>query len=165
MFVTKGSINNIPALVRIMSWRRPGNKPLSEPMMVSLLTQICDTRPRWASIHLASMSFNCHSLRSCAFPFMKSSYHDAFNILFKTNYIRNHQWNKNMIHTLGKYFTTHSSIEQWIDDSMNINHNAMIEQVSARYWFYKCLWSNSNVHFALIYALIRYIYCTNVTQS
>ena len=25
-------INNIPALVLIMAWRRPGEKPLSEPM-------------------------------------------------------------------------------------------------------------------------------------
>ena len=27
-------INNIPALVQIMAWRRPGDKPLSEPMTV-----------------------------------------------------------------------------------------------------------------------------------
>ena len=33
-FVPKGPINNIPALVQIMAWRRPGDKPLSEPMMV-----------------------------------------------------------------------------------------------------------------------------------
>ena len=33
-FVPKGRINNIPALVQIMAWRRPGNKPLFEPMMV-----------------------------------------------------------------------------------------------------------------------------------
>ena len=37
----------IPALVQIMAWRRPGDKPLSEPMMVSLLTHICVTRPQW----------------------------------------------------------------------------------------------------------------------
>ena len=29
-----------------MAWRRPGDKPLPEPMMVSLLTQICVTRPQ-----------------------------------------------------------------------------------------------------------------------
>ena len=46
-FVPKGPINNIPALVRIMAWRRPGDKPLSEPMMVSLLTHICVTQPQW----------------------------------------------------------------------------------------------------------------------
>ena len=46
-FVPKDPINSIPALVQIMAWRRPGDKPLSEPMMVSLLTHICVTRPQW----------------------------------------------------------------------------------------------------------------------
>ena len=46
-FVPKGPINNIPALVRIMAWRRPGDKPLSEPMIVRLPTHICVTRPQW----------------------------------------------------------------------------------------------------------------------
>ena len=32
-FVHKGPINNIPALVQIMAWRRSGDKPLSEPMV------------------------------------------------------------------------------------------------------------------------------------
>ena len=31
-------INNIPTLVKIMAWCRPGNKPLSEPTIVKLLT-------------------------------------------------------------------------------------------------------------------------------
>ena len=39
-FVLKGPINNIPALVQIMAWRRPGGKPLYEPIMISLLTHI-----------------------------------------------------------------------------------------------------------------------------
>ena len=46
-FVPKGPINNIPAMVQIMAWRRPGNKPLSEPMVVSLPTHICIARPQW----------------------------------------------------------------------------------------------------------------------
>ena len=46
-FVPKGPINNIPALVQIMAWRRPGDKPLSEPLLVCLLTHICVTRPQW----------------------------------------------------------------------------------------------------------------------
>ena len=48
-FVTKGSINNIKAMVQIMAWRRPGDKPLSEPMIVSLPMHICITRPQWAN--------------------------------------------------------------------------------------------------------------------
>ena len=33
-----------------MAWRRPGNKPLSELMMVSLLMHICVTQPQWVNI-------------------------------------------------------------------------------------------------------------------
>ena len=46
-FIPKGSMNKLPALVQIMAWRRTGDKPLSEPMMVSLLTHICVTRLQW----------------------------------------------------------------------------------------------------------------------
>ena len=45
--VPKGPINNIPAQIPIIAWRRPGDKPLSEPMMVSSLTYICVTRAHW----------------------------------------------------------------------------------------------------------------------
>ena len=48
-FVSKGPINNIPALVQIMAWGWPGNKPMSEPMMVSLLMHICITLPQWVN--------------------------------------------------------------------------------------------------------------------
>ena len=44
-FVPKQPINNISALVEIMAWRRPGDKPLSEPMMVRLSMHICVTWP------------------------------------------------------------------------------------------------------------------------
>ena len=40
-FIPKGPFNNNPALVQIMAWRRSGDKPLFEPIMVSLLTHIC----------------------------------------------------------------------------------------------------------------------------
>ena len=51
-FVPKGPINNIPSLVQIMAWRRPGDKLLSEPMMVCLPTHICVTRPQWVNIFI-----------------------------------------------------------------------------------------------------------------
>ena len=49
-FVPMVPINNIAALVQIMAWRRPGDKPLSEPMMVCFLTHICVTRPQWVKV-------------------------------------------------------------------------------------------------------------------
>ena len=65
-FVPKGPINNIPALVQIMAWRRPGDKPLSEPMLVSLLTYICCTRPQWVNTNYACAP-NMHIHRKYVF--------------------------------------------------------------------------------------------------
>ena len=48
--VPEGQINNIPALVQVMAWRWPDDKPLSEPMMVSLMTHICVNRRQWVNM-------------------------------------------------------------------------------------------------------------------
>ena len=48
-FVPEGPINNIPVLVQMMAWRRPGDKPLSEQMLVSLLMHKCVTQPQWVN--------------------------------------------------------------------------------------------------------------------
>ena len=45
----KVPINNIAALVQIMAWRRLGDKPLSEPMLINLPTHTCVTRPQWVN--------------------------------------------------------------------------------------------------------------------
>ena len=44
-----------------MAWRRSGDKPLSEPMMVSSLTHICVTRPQWVNVE-----FTAHNRKKCA---------------------------------------------------------------------------------------------------
>ena len=44
-FVPKGPINNIPALVQIIAWRRTGDKPLPELMV----TQFTDAYSYWDS--------------------------------------------------------------------------------------------------------------------
>ena len=46
-FVPKVAVNNIPALVQMLAWCYPGDKPLSEPMMVSLPTHICVAWLQW----------------------------------------------------------------------------------------------------------------------
>ena len=65
-FVPKGPINNIPALVQIMTWRRPGNEPLSGPVMVSFIC-ICVTWPQWVnSIRIQPLYYNAsHSHVKC----------------------------------------------------------------------------------------------------
>ena len=46
-FVLKAQIYNTLALIQIMAWRRPGDKPLSEQMMVWLPKHMSVTRPQW----------------------------------------------------------------------------------------------------------------------
>ena len=109
-FVPKGPINNIPALVQIMAWRRSGDKPLSEPMMVSLPTHICVTRPQWVKIQLFCVprcgqlcQFNCNALfvKVCRpihifciqhffLPNARYAPMDAANaeVIYRTNYMK-----------------------------------------------------------------------------
>ena len=47
-FAPKGLIDNKPALVQLRAWRRPGNKPLPQPMLPDSMTHMCGTRRRWA---------------------------------------------------------------------------------------------------------------------
>ena len=35
-----------------MAWRRPGNKPLSEPITLRLATRICATQPQWFNVSI-----------------------------------------------------------------------------------------------------------------
>ena len=58
-----GPINDISALVQIMAWRRPGDKPLSEPMVVNLLTHICVTQPQW--VNAPEIPQSCSKLLIC----------------------------------------------------------------------------------------------------
>ena len=56
IFVPRGPINKISALVQIMAWRRPGDKPLSEPMLVFVPTHLCVTWPQWVNTLGAKLS-------------------------------------------------------------------------------------------------------------
>ena len=60
-FVPKGPNNNILALFRIMAWHQLGDKPLSEPVVVSLLTHICVTRPQWVKLNQVCVIYAYHN--------------------------------------------------------------------------------------------------------
>ena len=60
-FVPNGPINNIRALVQIMTRRRPGNKPVSEHMMISLPMYICVSRPQWLKYVSGKDILDCNS--------------------------------------------------------------------------------------------------------
>ena len=68
-FIAKGPINKLPALVQIMAWRRPGDKPLFEAMMVRFLTHICVAQPQWDNSALKTrVWFACQISNFCALP-------------------------------------------------------------------------------------------------
>ena len=63
-FVSQGPINNVPALVQMMDWRWPGDKPLSESTMVRLPKHICISQPQWVDVwrpfyHSLTRSISC----------------------------------------------------------------------------------------------------------
>ena len=96
MFVPKAPINNIPSLVQIMAWRQSGDKPLSEPMMVSLLTHICIPRPQWVKYFLQNTKY-FHLQPPLQNPAVAISYYTPFNIHFSWSpkvYISVHAWSR-----------------------------------------------------------------------
>ena len=101
-FVPKGPINNIPALVQIMAWCRPGNKPLSEPMMVRLPTHICIAWPQWVKIYKHLWYIYIMWITKPSTP-NEYDYSDDKSILVEvtawcyqaTSYYHSHRWNLN----------------------------------------------------------------------
>ena len=72
-YVRKGPIDNNSALVQIMAWRRSGDNPLSEPMMISLPTHICVTRPHWVNDWTENLPCHIENFL-CRFGFYFSSW-------------------------------------------------------------------------------------------
>ena len=63
MFVPKSATNDFLALAQKMAWRLPGDKPSSEPMMLSLLTHLCTTRPQWVKGYVNPST--CFAVDAC----------------------------------------------------------------------------------------------------
>ena len=108
-FVPKGTINNIPALVQIMAWRHPGDKPLSEPMMVSLPTHIYVTQPQRVTRLLA-----IPKKRTVVLPI-----HFIMRI-----------YNKNLITSLKKKMNMHTHTVN--DKSVNKQKHAKVQEKSRK---------------------------------
>ena len=86
-FVLRGPINNIPTLVQVMAWHPPGDKPLSEPMMVRLPMHICVIRSRWVKTDSTRVN-------GCEYTIVTAVYTNAF-------YVKNHNSIQNSVTCLG----------------------------------------------------------------
>ena len=75
--VPMAQINNTPVLVQIMAWCRTGDKPLSELMMVNLLTHTCVTRPQCVDLILYKLSryfLNVQAITFHSLHYLKHSF-------------------------------------------------------------------------------------------
>ena len=78
--------NSIPALVHIMAWWLTGDKPVSEPMPVCLLTHICITRHEWVKRNSSRVRSPRQCLLfHCCHSFSKLSKHSSY--LLNTTYL------------------------------------------------------------------------------
>ena len=85
----KGSVDTIPALVQIMAWRRwPGDKPLSQLMLVTLLTDICVIGPQWVKSY--SVWYYSRLLGKLSL-FLFVIFHWFLNDTYKLHYILQHK--------------------------------------------------------------------------
>ena len=83
--VPKGSITNNPALVLIMAWRRPGDKPLYEPMLVRSLTHLCVTQPQWVNKRVSDLHWGDIWRRFCLWPRGKSNGRCCYDVMSVVN--------------------------------------------------------------------------------
>ena len=110
-FIPKGSIDNIPALVHKMAWCRPGDKPLSEPMMVSLRMCICITWLQW--------------VKYCAIDSLSWLWHHE--VIYKTPI---HRWIHFFRVKLMTYF--YLSLSHWIDGLVQKRRNSIANALELR---------------------------------
>ena len=110
-FFPKDPINNNPALVQIMAWRRPGDKPLSKPMMVNLLAHLCVTRPQWVIRAMRQSSWCCDTLLS---PSLGALHIQREHLKFKHTYLmdwKSRLWKGSIfeerLHVMGKSLRWH----------------------------------------------------------
>ena len=135
----KGSINNIPDLVQIMAWRLSGDKPLSEPMMVSLRLHI------YASLGLNELRhqhlqnwLNAYAWRECSLfnhyttafwiIFFKMQFY--FPMLFTANdiflYMKLVQCNEYLVSTVGN--------DYWWSGALTPHLNPHTIKMASLYW-------------------------------
>ena len=134
-----GPINNIPALVQIMAWRQLGDKPLSEPMMVLLLTHICVTRPQWVKCLNA---YKPHLRTTQRWPQMVNSVQisgGGNQLTYPCVLVALMQRYNSLTYdkTLWKFFTTHYKLQitrfqmtKFVWNAFNINPKRIICQIA-----------------------------------
>ena len=80
-FISKGPINNMSALVQIMTWCCASDKPLPEAMMISLLMHICITQPQWDNMAITILCSSSSISWLLHYRLLNSDKHEYINTL------------------------------------------------------------------------------------
>ena len=132
-FVPRGPINNILALVQIMAWRRPGDKPLSEPMLVFVPTHICDTRSQWVNLNFGNLIIwhlcgNFDSRHQGVSPCL-----DYWNVLmFVASLTSRYLWKRRVLRYNQYLFITGSC--SFFHDRLMVLKSCVVWQLTLRIW-------------------------------
>ena len=96
---SKVRINNIPALVQIMAWRQPGDKPLSEPTIIYWgiytlqrkchLDKICQ---KWQLPRLPMINFIYMTIFPSIFPSSNTGDRQSRRLFHSVEFIRHTWW-------------------------------------------------------------------------
>ena len=152
-FVPKGPIHTIPALVQIMAWRRPDDKPLFEPMLFFFIpTHICVTRPQWVNRYLhASPGLNVRKQKKTP---QKNP--QIITCLFSVGNLSGHRALLSIVRLISII-----SVNGYIHASPALNVWKQQNDVSRKSWSHHCLFSVKNLsdHGALSANLTNHHYC------
>ena len=128
IFVPSGPIKDIPALVQIMAWCRPGHKPLFEPMTFNLLMHMCVTRPQWVlkgphvvpKRHGFRNTLKVRSLLKSLLPIVL----EHFRVVHRTTMVKSMRQTQWFVDTawyhitshIGEVWFHHSKVPPWASD-------------------------------------------------
>ena len=90
-----------------MAWRQIGDKPLSEPMMVNLLTHICVTRPQWVKKRTHKYIKGLSSTHDTGHPRKLRAQFALCLVLFLFYLIHILLYNQNISNTIKQYNSCH----------------------------------------------------------
>ena len=105
--VPKCLISNIPAFIQIMAWRRPGDNPLSETIMVSFYMHICVTRPHWVNLSLSLIPCSGTQVFVCYFFFINTFQNIELGLVIGTSHKNKMYILPGLVQSIGTAYKMH----------------------------------------------------------
>ena len=145
-----------------MAWRRPGDKPLSEPMMVRLPTHICVARPQWVNMRFRRR----HTFRDDSWTITRVILHCQYFCLLKArssaamtcSYLSRNIPHTGRLHTYHQpHFSTKVLVCSAVSKIRKIIHSSDVQETFEFYGHFRC-WQVlfpklNNIDWALSYSV------------